>query len=332
MIIPSQLRPLARLLAAVPLFAFGAARAVPPPPVQSGYAELASGHVADAAAIADQVLAKTPNDGSTRLLLCRIDYAQNLIDPAVNECQAAAAALSNDSNAYMWLGRALGAKASHASALSAFGIARKVRDAFERAVQVGPSNAQAANDLAEYYVGAPSIVGGGLDKASRLAATEASRFPALSHRILALIAEKKGDLGGAESEYKAAIAASPIPETYIDLAHFYQTHKRPDDTVAAIRQALAADQKQGAQHGPPLVDAASILTDAGREPGLAEQCLRDYLLSKNQSDAAPAFKAHLALGRLLLARGDRAGAKNEFATAYAMAPRYEPARKAASAS
>ena len=330
---PLQLRPVAllpaRLLALLPLLAWAAAHAVPPLPVQDGYPELASGHVAQAATIANQILAKNPNDGAPRLLLCRVDYAQNLIDPAVTECQAAAAALPNDSSAQLWLGRALGAKAAHAGALSAFGIARKVRDAFEHAVALGPSNVYAANDLAEYYVAAPALVGGGLDKASRLASTEASRFPALSHRILALIAEKKGDLTAAESDFKAAIVASPSPETYIDLAHFYQTHARPDDAVAAIKQALAADQKQGAQHGPPLVDAASILTDAGREPALAEQCLRQYIASAHQSDAAPVFKAQLALGRLLDKRGDAAGAKAQFAAAATLAPQFAPARKAA---
>ena len=318
------------LPAAAMLFAAAAAYALPPLPVppvppSTGFPELASGHVGEATAIARQALAKNPGDAGAHVVLCRAVYAQNLIDPAVTECQAASNALPNDSDAQMFLGRALGAKAAHANALSAFGIARKVRDAFERAVQLGPSNVAAANDLAEYYVAAPAVVGGGQDKASRLASTLAARFPALSHRILALIAEKRDDFNTAEAEYKAAIAATPTPETYIDLGHFYQTHHRPDDAVAAIKLAIAADPR----HGPPLVDAASILTDAGREPALAEKCLRDYIASAHPSDAAPVFKAQLALGRLLAKRGDQAGAKVQYAAAVALAPQYEPARKAA---
>ena len=302
-----------------------AVAALPAPPPANGFAELAAGRVGEAAAIAQQQLAKDPHNGTAHVLLCRVDYAQNLIDPAVSECQAAAAAFPNSSDAQMWLGRALGAKASHVGGLTAFSTARKVRDAFERAVQLGPANADAASDLAEFYVGAPGIVGGGRDKASRLASTEASRYPALSHRILALIAEKNDDLGAAESEYKSAIAVAGTPETYIDLANFYQTYHRPGEAAGAAKRAIAADP----EHGPPLVDAASILTDAGEEPALAEQCLRDYIRSTHQSDAAPVFKAELALGHLLAKQGDQAGARAHYQAAAALAPQFAPARKAA---
>lgn len=40
------------------------------------------------------------------------------------------------------------------------------RKAFERAVQLNPSNVEALNDLFEYYLEAPGFLGGGLDKAS----------------------------------------------------------------------------------------------------------------------------------------------------------------------
>jgi hypothetical protein len=69
-----------------------------------------------------------------------------------------------------------------------------------------------------------------------------------------------------------------------------------------------------------LVDAASILTKARRAPDLAERCLRDYLASRAKSDAAPAFKVHLQLSRLLAARGDDAGAAQEKDAAAALAP------------
>ena len=325
MIIPRQLRFCFRLLGTASLLPAVPALSVTPPPQPGGFAELAAGHVRDAASIAQQRLARDPHDGNAHELLCRVDYAQNLIEPAAAECQAAADALPNSSDAQMWLGRALGAKASHVGGLSAFSLARKVRDAFEHAVQLGPANADAAGDLAEFYVGAPSLVGGGREKAERLASTEAARFPALSHRILALVAEKNGDPGAAESEFKAAIAAAGTPETYIDLANFYQTHHRPDEAAGAVRRAIAADP----ENGPPLVDAASILTDAGREPALAEQCLREYIVSHHQSDSAPVFKAELALGRLLAKRGDQAGAKAQYTAAVSLAPQFAPARKAA---
>ncbi len=303
------------------MLAATATLAAQPPAALSAPAQaLMQGRMADATAL----LAKAPATPATHLLLCRVDYAQNLTDPAVTECQAAANANPNDSATQLWLGRALGQKAAHASALSAFVIARHCREAFEKAVADDPSNPDAANDLAEFYIAAPGIVGGGKDKAAALATRIATSLPAASHRILALLAEKNGDLPKAEAEFKAAIAASKYPDPLIDLAHFYQTHARPDDAAATIKLALAANRN----HGPADVDAASILTDANRDPKLAEQALRDYLNSSAQTDAAPVFKAHLALARLLAKQGDPAAAKAENVAAFALAPQYAPARKA----
>ena len=54
-----------------------------------------------------------------------------------------------------------------------------------------------------------------------------------------------------------------------------------------------------------------------------------YIQSSHHTDAAPVFKAEVALGRLLAKRGDQAGAKAQFLAAAALAPQYAPARKAA---
>ncbi len=68
---------------------------------------------------------------------------------------------------------------------------RKVHSEFERAVQLDPENVQAMSDLGEYYVAAPALVGGGLDKAQALAARMQPKFPAQSHRLLALSPRRK---------------------------------------------------------------------------------------------------------------------------------------------
>ena len=211
----------------------------------------------------------------------------------------------------MWLGRAYGFKASHASPFAALSLAIKVRIAFERAVQLDPENIHAMNDLGEFYVEAPSLIGGGLDKAQALAARMQPHFPSQAHRLLALIAEKKKDDAIAEAEFSNAVAAGKTPEAYIDLGHFYQRHNQPDKMVDALQSGIAADRRKG----PALVDAASILTDAHRSPELAETLLRAYLSSSAKTDDAPAFKVHIQLGDLLAHRGDAAAAHREYAAA-----------------
>ena len=94
--------------------------------------------------------------------------------------------------------------------------------------------------------------------------------------------------------------------------------------IDALQSAVDADRRKG----PPLVDAASILTEARTSPELAENLLRTYLASSGKTDDAPAFKVHVQLGGLLAHRGDTVGAHREYAAALALASNYAPARKA----
>src|SRR6185312_11532803 len=153
---------------------------------------LLMGHVDEATAILNARLAANPADGAAHLLLCRALYAQELPAPAVKECEAALAnGLAGNSQAQDWMGRVYGRKADNAGPFEGLKLAGKVKSAFEAAVQLDPANGSAANDLSEYYVGAPAIVGGGLDKATALADRVAARLPQPSHRIRARCRKEK---------------------------------------------------------------------------------------------------------------------------------------------
>jgi tetratricopeptide (TPR) repeat protein len=285
---------------------------------------LQQGRVNEATVSLHEVLDVQPRDAEAHQLLCRIYYAQEMADHAIHECELAVANAPDSSDNQMWLGRAYGFKAAHANPIAALSLAIKVRVAFERAVQLNPENIHAMNDLGEFYVEAPALIGGGLDKAQALAARMQPHFPAQAHRLLGLIAEKKKDDSLAEAEFNNAVAAGKTPETYIDLGQFYQRHHQPDKMLEALQSGISADHHKG----PALVDAASILTAAHSSPELAESLLRTYLSSSAKTDDAPAFKVHVQLGELLAQRGDPDGAHREYAAALALAPNYAPARKA----
>ena len=285
---------------------------------------LQEGRVDEATASLRKILAAQPGDAQAHQLLCRIYYAQDMADNAIQECELAATSDPASSDDQMWLGRAYGIKASHANPLRALRLAAKVRAAFERAAQLDPENIHALSDLGEFYVAAPAFIGGGLDKAQVLSARMQPHFPSQAHRLRALIAEKKKEDTLAEAEFSNAIAAGKTPETYIDLGQFYQRHNQPNKMLDALQSGVAADRRKG----PALVDAANILTDADRSPELAETLLRTYLSSSAKTDEAPAFKVHVQLGELLAHRGDPAGAHREYAIALALASNYAPARKA----
>ena len=286
---------------------------------------LMQGRIDEAVTQLHQLTAANPKDGAAHLLLCRAFYAEGSIDSAVTECESALnSGLANDSPAQDWMGRTYGRKADHAGPLTGLSLAHKVKAAFETAVQLDPANPAAVNDLSEYYIGAPSIVGGGLDKAAALATRIEGHLPQSAHRMRAMAAEKRKDYATAEREFRAAVAVANRPDAWTDLGDYFARRQQPEPSIAALRKALEADTAKDAT----LLDIALVLESLHREPQLAERVLREYLASNAKTDAAPAFKAHYQLGKLLAAAGNKAAAKSEYESALALAANFAPARKA----
>ena len=285
---------------------------------------LAEGRADEAIGQLRAIITEHPNDPLPRQLTCRVFYAEELPDPAIAACEQAVARRPDDSGNQMWLGRAYGLKAENANPLVALSLAKKVRVAFERAAQLAPSNVPAQTALGQFYIAAPAIIGGGLDKASQVAAQLMPVSPAAAHRLLAMAAEKRKDFPQAETEFRNAVAAGHTPAAWVDLGAFYQRRQQPDRAVAALQSALDADPF----HDASLMDIASILGDAHRSPEMAEKALRLYLDSSAKSEAAPVFKVRVQLGQRLAQRGDTAAARREYTAALALASSYDPATRA----
>ena len=78
---------------------------------------------------------------------------------------------------YLWLGRTYGYQAQHAPAGEQFFLARKVRKCLEKAVELNPDLVAARVDLVAFYLQAPNLLGGSVDKAKLQAAEIAKRDP-----------------------------------------------------------------------------------------------------------------------------------------------------------
>src|SRR5262249_44185826 len=137
--------------------------------------------------------------------LSRVYYAMERWDEAVKYGERAVTLDPADAMYHLWLGREYGRKAGDANPLAAARLARKAKSELERAVQLDPRNVPARVDLAQYYTEAPSIMGGGLDKARDQAAQVQKYDPGMARLILARAAEKEKQYGQAETEYRAAI-------------------------------------------------------------------------------------------------------------------------------
>jgi tetratricopeptide (TPR) repeat protein len=269
-------------------------------------------------------IARAPNDARSYNLLCRVYFQLELWDNSMRMAEKALALDPQNSSYHLWLGRAMGRKAEEANPFTAFGLARKVKIEFERAVAFDGNNLAARSDLSEFYLEAPGFLGGDKNKAKQQADYVARHDRALASYIYARIAEKQGNTG-AEAEYKKAIAASSQPSRYwVELAYFYRRAGRLGEMEDAIRHSLAAVQQAGASE----FDAAALLLHSGRNFAGATQILRNYVSQEDPSEDGPAFRAHYLLGVLLEKQGKKNEAAAEFQTALNMASEYRPAQDA----
>jgi tetratricopeptide (TPR) repeat protein len=267
----------------------------------------------------NQTLAQKPNDPEAHNLRCRVYYQEEEWDRAIDDCEAAVKLSGGNSNFHLWLGRAYGQKAAHASIVSGYPLARKVHAEFEQTIQLDPNNAEALADLGEFDVRAPSVVGGGVGKAEGIVPQLAAVNPAAALTLQARIAEDKKDYAAAESQLKNAIGKSSYPaNAWMDLASFYRRRGRLDEMVTAARTGARLDSK----HGPALVDGASNLALAGRETQTAIQWLQQYLNSNAQSEIAPSFVVRAQLALLLQKQGDLEAAQQQLAAIHALASGY----------
>jgi tetratricopeptide (TPR) repeat protein len=283
---------------------------------------LASGHADEAIQTLQQEISRSATNAETYNLLCRAYFMSEEWDRGISACERARNLDPQKSLYHLWLGRIYGEKADRAGFLSAAGLAKKVRTSFERAVELDPKSSEARTDLAEFYLEAPSVVGGGKDKARAQADALLPFNPAMAHWVLARIAAKNKDMTGAEREYRAAIEASHgTAQHWLHLAQFFARANRLED----MEQALRSMESSPVDRPDSLMDGASLLLRIGRDYPLAERLLRRYLSSP--AEEGPAFKAHDYLGQLLEKQGDRHAAAEQYRSALALSHSFARAQE-----
>ncbi len=275
-------------------------------------------------ALSDQVR-NYPNNAEAYNLLCRVYLMADKWEPAISACEQAVKLEPENGQYHLWLGRSYGQKAAHVGAFAAAHVAGQVRDEFEAAVRLNPKNVAAHDDLADFYLEAPWVVGGGEKKAEAQAEEMQKLEPAQADLLRARIAKKRKDFSEAENQTKRAIqdsggAAGP----WLSLARLYRSSRRFDEMEHAIERATAPSLNRP----DVLTSAAEILMESNRDLPRAMQLLQRYLSSPNTSEDAPVFKAHYLLGTLLEQQGHPEQAIAQYRAALDLAAGFAPARTA----
>ena len=285
---------------------------------------LAAGRVDEAIAELNGHLSSAPADAESSNLLCRAYYALEDWERAESSCKKAVALDPDNSRFHLWLGRAYGERADRANVLAAGVLAEKARGEFERAVQLDPNDVDARLDLAEFYVLAPRVLGGGEQKARDQAQSIATVDPGREHWVYARIAEQKKDFATAEREYHQYIDLSKgDAQAWLNLAFFLRRQLR----IEEMEQAVVKLSQAPMPRRDALFEASEILYRTGRSFPFATELLRRYLAA-GPVEAAPAFKARYLLGLLLEKQGDKAGAAQEYRASLSLARNFGVAQQA----
>ena len=276
--------------------------------------------------ILNRAAATEPGNAEIQLLLTKSYLESNQYDSAVSSAEKAVTIDAKNSEYHRWLGEAYGAKADHSSMLSAYSWARKTQKEFETAVQLDERNFDAAQDLIEYDCTAPSMVGGGTDKAQPLIQKLMSLDAAEGHFAAGVCKAVKKDYTGADAEYAKALESKPkTADRLYDIGDYFMQRGQGEKLldVAAAGEALAPKDPRGKYYQA----VGLILKDEKYSD--AEKLLREYLQAGPLRSTYPnPWDAHYWLGRLYAAQKNTAGAKTEYQEALRLNPKYKRAHEA----
>jgi tetratricopeptide (TPR) repeat protein len=322
------------------------------------------GHYKRAQAILSERLKANPNDGRSYCEMSKVSEAFERWDEAIRQAEKAVSLDGKNAEFQAAVADAVGSKLS-ARSLGMFekmSLARRFKKEAEMALKLDPNNVEANEDLMEFHLDAPGLVGGDKKKAADLAdrmvrinpvrgylmkvefATHEKQTaeiePLLQQAISAdpknyfarmqaanfYLSKGGASLAQAEEQAKQAIRIDPGRiGGYTTLATIYAQQGRWNE----LDSVLTDSQREVPDDLAPLYQAAkSILSDnQAAELPRAERYLRTYLSQPPEGSQPSLAVAHWRLGLVLEKEGHKDQAKQELQQAVNLDPAFEPAKK-----
>ncbi len=156
-----------------------------------------------------KILAADPANAEAHFYLGRIEIEGEEYDDAIHNLEAATKASPATAKFHTALGDAYGLAAEKAGVIKKFSLARKCLAEYERAVALGPEDLEAHERLFEYLSRAPSLVGGGVDKAMKEAGAIEKLDPKRGHQDFATLEADNGKYDLAFNELNEALKIAP---------------------------------------------------------------------------------------------------------------------------
>src|SRR5262245_52099921 len=245
-------------------------------------------------------------------------------DEAVSFFERAVALDPTSSPYHLWLGHAYTRQLSSVGFLCKPFIAKRSGEEYNMAVKLDPTSVDAAEARLDFFLGAPAIVGGGIDKARAEAARIATLDAYRGGMATARIAEHEKHEPEAEKLYRSLMAEYPDRTAAPDaLVTMLQNAKRVDEAFTIVDDRLARLLDETAS----LYNLGRLSAVSGQHLARGEAALRRFL-TLTAADPVRQSNAHYRLGMIKEKMGDARAAAAEYQAAIALYPRHEPAAAA----
>lgn len=243
----------------------------------------------------------------------QFQYGQALLgagrlDEALTAMKAAVALVPDDGIYHRGLGDVYGAQTFQASMFSMYGLAKSTLGEYQAAVRLAPGDAASHVDLATYYIMAPGIAGGSLDKAHVEEAALDKLDPVQALQVRAQEAAQDKDAAKAESLYKQAAAADKTTRSLVALGLFYVDAARYPESLQVFRDATARDATSWLAWYQ--IGKVAGLSHSAYAEGVA--ALQRYLGADLPDGVPTPAWAHFRLGNLYEYQGERPQASAEY--------------------
>jgi len=259
----------------------------------------------------NSAIAKSPDDAGLLGLLGESYYQLREYSRAAASFERAIQLAPKVSEYHDWLGKAYGRRAEESVFLGAMSWARKTHREFEIAVELDPRNFEAQRDLIRYEMNAPSVIGGGDEKAMKQIDELEKLDPIQGRLARGEFLQTKRRFPEADAVFDKILESnSDRAGVYFEAADYYRD--RPN---AAKKMSEAIDK--GEQIDPDdrrlKFYNGVLLVMEGKNPAEAEKLLRSYLTTvPDNSDLPPHAAAWEWLGKLYESLGRYSEASEEY--------------------
>jgi tetratricopeptide (TPR) repeat protein len=281
------------------------------------------GEYRKAVGLLSELSRSSPEESNVRLWLGKSYLKARDWDDAVQQLEKASQIQPSNALYRLWLGRACGARAAHSIFFTALRWARRVIKEFETAAKLAPSDLNIRFDMLDFYLNAPSMVGGGSEKASAEMQAIEKLDPRKGATARAMVFQKNKKYDQAKKELVQATIDYPnYADAYKDLADFLLDRKDYEEAFQNARKALALADSRHAR----LIAASSQVRLRIDLEG-AEKTLRE-LAAGPLGDDDPSFEeVYFWLGECCSAKGEKDKAREAYLLALAFNPEYDQAKQ-----